>query len=331
MEERPVHDTNQSPPRRIAFSSSDEDETEDFIRRTYVDNRTRFLAVPEGARFGAEAVVGAEAAADRVWTEVDYVARCEPWDHLCFVEVHEGVFDLRQGDASSRVAAGEHFFYPVDGDEMSVRLTNVDCVTVRMPIERLHEVATELLGARAGDVRLTGAAPVSAAAARRWSGVLTLANREILAEDTVAGQPLLQDQLLRTVAVAALHTFPNTAMAAPDAGRHAPAMPAAVRRAAAFLEDHAHRPITPLDAGEAAGLTPEALAAGFRRHLDTTPQEHLRRVRLEHAHRELQATHPTAWTTVRTIARRWGFGDPGDFAARYRAAYGRAPHRTLRS
>jgi hypothetical protein len=29
MEERPVHDTDQSPPRRIAFSSSDEDETED--------------------------------------------------------------------------------------------------------------------------------------------------------------------------------------------------------------------------------------------------------------------------------------------------------------
>jgi AraC-like DNA-binding protein len=54
----------------------------------------------------------------------------------------------------------------------------------------------------------------------------------------------------------------------------------------------------------------------------------LRRVRLERAHRDLQAADP-ARQTVTAIAYRWGFPSSSRFAAHYRQVYGVTPSRTL--
>jgi AraC-like DNA-binding protein len=212
-----------------------------------------------------------------------------------------------------------------------VKLMSVDCKTLRLPARRLQDLATELFGLRAGQLRFSANTPASAGLARRWNAVLELASDQVLAEDSVTAHPLLQEQLLRLVAITALHTFPNTAVADPALRLQAAGAPARIRRAAAFLEDNAHRPISTLDAAADAGLSAQALLRGFERHLGQTPLEYLRRVRLERAHRELQATHPAAATTVRTIAHRWGFADVTAFAARYRSTYGLPPHQTLRS
>jgi transcriptional regulator GlxA family with amidase domain len=67
----------------------------------------------------------------------------------------------------------------------------------------------------------------------------------------------------------------------------------------------------------------------FRRHLDCTPMQYVRTVRLNHAHRDLQAGNRMT-VTVAGIARRWGFAHTGRFAASYRSAYGQSPHATLR-
>jgi transcriptional regulator GlxA family with amidase domain len=68
----------------------------------------------------------------------------------------------------------------------------------------------------------------------------------------------------------------------------------------------------------------------FRKHRDCTPLEYLRRVRLHHAHLELRTVDPSV-TTVAEIARKWGFGHAGRFAAFHRECYGASPYRTLRS
>ena len=81
-----------------------------------------------------------------------------------------------------------------------------------------------------------------------------------------------------------------------------------------------HQPFTALPAVQLA----------FRRHLDTTPIEYLRRVRLDRAHHDLIAADP-ARVTVTAIAVRWGFPSPSRFAARYRQAYGISPSHTLHS
>jgi transcriptional regulator GlxA family with amidase domain len=68
----------------------------------------------------------------------------------------------------------------------------------------------------------------------------------------------------------------------------------------------------------------------FRRHLDTTPLQYLRRIRLHYAHHELLAADRRN-DTVTAIAARWGFMHTSRFAVFYRQTYGRSPHVTLRS
>jgi transcriptional regulator GlxA family with amidase domain len=107
--------------------------------------------------------------------------------------------------------------------------------------------------------------------------------------------------------------------------------PAAVRRAVAFIDEHADRDISAADIADAAHVTIRAVQLAFRRHLDTTPSDYLRRVRLDRAHQELCAASPGDGVTVTEIATRWGFASPSRFAASYRDTYGVLPSHTLRS
>ena len=81
----------------------------------------------------------------------------------------------------------------------------------------------------------------------------------------------------------------------------------------------------------AARVTPRALQAGFRRHFGDTPTGYLRRVRLERAHRELQAAGPASGLTVKAVACRWGWASHSRFAVAYQQRFGVPPSRTLRS
>ena len=77
------------------------------------------------------------------------------------------------------------------------------------------------------------------------------------------------------------------------------------------------------------GITVRALELGFRRVLDETPYQYMRRIRLERAHRDLSSADPTTGTTVTEIATRWGFFHTGRFAASYKETYGVMPSATL--
>jgi transcriptional regulator GlxA family with amidase domain len=107
------------------------------------------------------------------------------------------------------------------------------------------------------------------------------------------------------------------------------AQPQTLRRAIAFIHENAHRDIGVSDIAGAINVTPRSVQYTFRRHLGTTPLEYLRRVRLDRAHRDLQAADP-AVDTVMEIAGRWRFGHPGRFSIAYREAFGTPPSRTLR-
>jgi AraC-like DNA-binding protein len=63
--------------------------------------------------------------------------------------------------------------------------------------------------------------------------------------------------------------------------------PLLLRRAIAFIEEHADTDIGVADIARASYVTPRAIQLMFRRHRDCTPMEYLRRVRLHHAHQEL--------------------------------------------
>ena len=106
--------------------------------------------------------------------------------------------------------------------------------------------------------------------------------------------------------------------------------PRMLRRALDFIDGNAEYDITIRDIAAAADVTPRAIQYAFREHLQTTPLEYLRRVRLERAHKALVSADP-ARETVTSIAGRCGFTHPGRFSSAYKAVFGIEPSRPLRS
>ena len=107
------------------------------------------------------------------------------------------------------------------------------------------------------------------------------------------------------------------------------AKPVLLQRAIGFIEENLANDIALADIAAAVHVSPRAVQYMFRRHLETTPLQYLRRSRLHHAHMDLLAADP-ARETVTRIAAQWGFTHTGRFAVMYREAYGQSPHTTLR-
>jgi transcriptional regulator GlxA family with amidase domain len=127
---------------------------------------------------------------------------------------------------------------------------------------------------------------------------------------------------------AILSTFPNTALTEPTIADRRDVHPATLRRAVAFIDEHAQADISIADIAAAANVSIHAVQLAFRRHLDMTPLDYLLRVRLEHAHHDLVAAD-SAHETVTTIAYGWGFSSSSRFFRYYREAYGVTPGRVL--
>lgn len=106
--------------------------------------------------------------------------------------------------------------------------------------------------------------------------------------------------------------------------------PATLRRAVAFIDEHAGCDLTVADIAAASFVTVRAVQLTFRRHLGVTPMEYLRRVRLDRAHQDLLAADP-ARASVTAVAYRWKFASASRFASYYRGIYGVLPSHTLRS
>jgi transcriptional regulator GlxA family with amidase domain len=137
------------------------------------------------------------------------------------------------------------------------------------------------------------------------------------------------DALERLLVAATLALWPQPGESAAPPRSERDGYPETLRRAIAFIESSPAADICIDDIADAACVTVRAVQLAFRRHLNTTPMAYLRDVRLACAHAELQSGD--ADETVGSIARRWGFGNAGRFAAAYRNAYGHAPLATLRN
>ncbi|MFD5224050.1 helix-turn-helix transcriptional regulator [Microbacterium sp. NPDC058342] len=190
-----------------------------------------------------------------------------------------------------------------------------------------RDIAEDLARRITGDdllrVRLTDAAPRDDNAGRNWNRAFDY----VLSALADGGDdPLIEAALVRHALVTTLSTFHTTFF---DAAMRDPRLSGSsvVRRAVAYMDAHAHEPITIDDVAEATHISTRGLQYAFRRALEITPAAYLRKVRLDGAHRELQNAHPGR--SVTEIARRWGFGNTSRFSATYRETYGRSPQQTL--
>ncbi|WP_217183843.1 AraC family transcriptional regulator [Streptomyces sp. AC495_CC817] len=172
-------------------------------------------------------------------------------------------------------------------------------------------------------LRATDLRPKSRADAARWARVVDYVDAAA-ADET---NPMLLAELERHALMMTVAAFATTFDESLRRPAQRSAAPQTVRRALDYIDAHAHRAITVDDIAAACFISTRGLQYAFRRALDASPADMLRRARLDGARRELLAG---ATTPIAEVARRWGFSHPSRFAAAYRAAFGEAPSVTSR-
>lgn len=211
------------------------------------------------------------------------------------------------------------------------RWEELDLLTLSLDLSAVEAHAADLLGIEDFRLRFTGAETVSPGMALYLTTTMATFGQHQLSNEEAMGRPLARMEAFRSLATAVLHAFPGTFLdrsVVPVPERPAPA---GVRRAVEFVQERAAEDIGLAEIAQAARLSPRGLQAAFRRELGTTPLAHLRAVRLEAAHRELQLSDPQEGASVASVASRWGFTHTGRFAAAYRERYGVNPAVILRS
>jgi AraC-like DNA-binding protein len=318
-------------PRRQRYATADPEQAHEFLRTVYGEHSPRLSGGADFTGFHLEydGTTTNRFAVERVAHTVPFEGLFAPAEALVVAHVLDG--DLRVASERAEQRAGADDVLLLDAAAATrVDWRWLDVETVRLDRRAVAQIAADVAGIDPTSVRFALSRPVSAARAAHWRAAVRHLRTEVLVNDEVMASPLSRAEVFRSLATTLVETFPNPALdalAEAAAGRFAPLT---VRRAVTFIEDHAADDVGLADIAAAAGIGPRGLQLAFRRHHDMTPLEYLRRVRLEHAHRDLQSGNP-ATDTVAAIAARWGFTHHGNFSAAYLRAYGRSPSITLRS
>ncbi|MDP7725799.1 helix-turn-helix transcriptional regulator [Mycobacterium sp. TY814] len=197
---------------------------------------------------------------------------------------------------------------------------------VQLDLRHLTQVAADRNGPLPQQIRFAGCRPRSTAVARTWSQALDYVIAGFSHAET-AQQPLVVGAAGHLLGAALLECFPSNMSDGQDLLRN-PSVPPTLKGAISFIHRHAGDGIGVNDVADALRMTSRAVQYLFRQHLETTPTEYLRRVRLHRAHQEL-VNSDRSTTTVSEVAHRWSFAHTGRFAALYRKTYGQSPHATL--
>lgn len=311
----------------VVFESDDLGETEEFLVKNYARMSLGADSAHAGLR-NTRRFLG-DISFDEVRFGFEMSFDSEPMGRVTLCRVRSGHIEQTvAGQPLDVVCPGDIALVSLPDLPYSGRMEPARYDLIMFDPDLLGRVATPE-SRRPGDrVRLTGVRPISAAAARQLDHTMTYIRETMLNQD--APTPLLTSSLANLLASVMVATMPTNAALDPDGTDRADARPAVLRKAMAFIEENAQSDISLTDVAAAVHVTARTLQYMFRRHLDLPPMEYLRRVRLDHAHHDLQHADPAA-TTVSTIAARWGFGHVGRFSGMYRRVYGCTPSATLRA
>lgn len=188
----------------------------------------------------------------------------------------------------------------------------------------LEDIATEIHGGERRPLSFDLASVPATGRTLEWRAAV--AQTAAAARDASAPS-LVRSNAERLLAHALLALFAWASWTVPTDMRLPPAW--RVRAALDHLHHHAGETVTPADAARAAGIHTRTLQQATQRYLGMSPSAYLRDIRLERAHRDLQAATPGT-ESVAAVAGRWGFGNLGRFAAAYGEKYGERPNETLR-
>lgn len=201
--------------------------------------------------------------------------------------------------------------------------------TLALDSESLEGHLRKLLGLdRVSTVELRPSLDLRHGRGSQWWRLASTLALALQSETSLVTHPMLSAPLASAVMTGLLCAADHPYREALDAWTR-PVPPPTLRRAIAFIEEYAHQSLTVADVSNAVGCGVRGLQLSFRKHLDTTPAEYIKRVRMDGAHAALRSANPTA-ATVAGIALMWGFTQPGRFAIQYRKIYGVSPSVTLR-
>jgi AraC-like DNA-binding protein/anti-sigma regulatory factor (Ser/Thr protein kinase) len=322
-----------TPSRRRRLVTADAEHAHAFLRSVYGEHVLRLSGMHDlsGGHLEYDGVATNRFAVEHLRHVAGGEGLFSPAQALVVVHALDGDLRICSRRDELHVAPGELVLYDA-GADTRVGSTRLDVEVVRLEPAVVARLTAELTGFDAPTVPFELSRPVSEARAAHWRACVAHLRRDVLVNNEVMASPLVRATILRTLVAMLVETFPNPARDAlgdpATDGGHVP--PRAFRLAIRFIEEHAGDDIGLADIAAAAGIGARGLQLAFRRHADVTPLEHLRRVRLEGAHRNLQAGSP-AEVTVGTIANRWGFPHHGNFSSLYLRTYGRSPSITLRS
>jgi AraC-like DNA-binding protein len=319
-------ETERLPVKRSEFSVSDPDAAEALSAEMYGPFRPRY-GDTDGFTFDGRRTSAGEMSLDHL-NHSGMSIDVAPLDYLMFVFVSGGTLTFASGDLETRLRMGDTALCPARVP-VKVSWERLSKEVISVPMHAAEEAAAEYGGS--GKVEFVGTTPVSSAMDRFWRSTVGFVASQLETPDSPVSEPLVYEQTLHLLGTAAVKTFPNTTMTAdyqPGPGQIAPS---ALRRAVAFIEANADRPLTLLDIAAAAAVSPRALQHGFVRHYGTSALGYLYRARLERARRDLQAADPATGATVESVATRWGFPNSRRFSANYQDVYGQSPNHTLGS
>jgi AraC-like DNA-binding protein len=170
---------------------------------------------------------------------------------------------------------------------------------------------------------------LSLSAVSPWSRALSLLHRELTDPDGLAAVPAMSTRLGHLMMAGLLVSQPHNYSEDLNKPRAVLASKP-IRKALEYIEERPAEIETVADIASTVGLSVRALDDGFRRFVGTPPMAYLRNLRITRAHEELMAADPYT-TTATAVARKWGFGHYGRFAADYRRRFGIKPSETLRT
>ncbi len=264
---------------------------------------------------------------DHITVDAAYTFDSDPMPTLVVVDVLRGEIEyVREGhadrvhDGDSVLVSGWDMAFSGSADHPELRTTSLSANAL---FATLEESDPEHPG---WPIIFTSYVPHTPEAGARWRATVDQVS-SMLPVDATSDQ---EDAAARLLGHTLLNTFPNNVVVRatlpngdPD---DADDSHSTVRRAARIIEAHAAEELTPGDLARECNVTPRALQYAFRKHLGCTPQDYLRRVRLDLARRSLR--NGTA-QSVSDAAAAYGFFNPGRFASDYRQVFDENPGQTL--
>lgn len=210
-----------------------------------------------------------------------------------------------------------------------------DCTKLTLKFDRadLEQHLFEMTG-RVSDrpIAFRSGRPIGFAECRNLVRTIALIEADVFHADGVLNDDSCRPAAETLLARLLLREIPNNQFGDDPPPSAGPA-PYYVKRAEAFILEHARQPLSVAEIAAHAGVSARSLFDGFRRFRGVSPMRHVKNVRLDRVRAELVGMRSglTERQSLTRAAGRWGFEHMGNFSRDYRKRFGELPSETARA